>query len=131
MRRITLRKAALALSIAAFGYCIPAQGQSVTEELLLQSPGVHQERNLDGIINELETLGGISYVGFCPNQNIILLRVDRKIQHDDKLIMETFTQKKLEIHIKGSATHAQVIAACPSMHLSSTDPSSDPGSGGE
>lgn len=130
MRKPTLTKAAFALFVAAFGFCIPAQAQATTEELLLQSPGVHVERNLNSIVSELEALSGITYVGFCENQNVILLRVDRRKHPNDKLILETFTQKQLEIHIKTGATIAQVIAVCPRVTLSSSEPAPDPSGGG-
>ena len=128
MRKSTLKKEALALFIAACGFCIPAQAQEFSEELILQSPGVHAERNLGSIVSELETLGGITYVGFCQNQNVILLRVNRKIQPNDKPILEAFTQKLLEIHVK-TGTFTEVIAACPSMTLQSSDPVNDTQSG--
>lgn len=125
-RRTTLKKATLALFIAAFGYCIPAQAQSTTEELILQSPGVHSERNLDAIISELKALNGITYLGFCENQNVIFLRVDRRKHPTDKLILEAFVQKKLEIHIKTGATIEQAIASCPKVVLPNGQQAPDP-----
>ena len=131
MRKSTLKSASLALFIAIFGLCIPAHAQSTTEELILQSPGVHAERNLDAIISELVALNGISYVGFCPSQNVILLRVDRRKHGDDKYILDKFTGKQLEVHVKTGATILQVISACPNTILSSEEPTPTFGSGPE
>jgi hypothetical protein len=130
MRNYTLKKAALALFIATLGFCIPSQAQTATEELILQSPGVHAERNLDEIIRELEALNGITYVGFCTNQNVILLRIDRRKHSDDRYILAAFTSRLLEVHIKTGASIEQVISACPNTILSSTVPAPDPGGSG-
>ena len=118
----------LLVAAGVFLLSAPASSfQNTYEELIIQVPGVHPDRNLEAVSGELTGLNGIIVTGFCPSQSLLLLKVDRKIQHDDKLLLEVFYTRKLEAHIKTGVTIQQVTEKCTGM-VSSGDSTPVPAS---
>jgi hypothetical protein len=100
---------ALLLSISTL------KAQSADEELVLQVPSVHADRNLSAMTTQLSSLGGVQYVAFCPAQQILILRIDRKIQVDDKNVLNVFTVQNYIVHIKTGVSAADIMSNCKDL----------------
>jgi hypothetical protein len=117
MRNLTLKRVAFTLFFIAVIFSTPARAQSTVEELLLQGPALHAERNLTTITDELKALGGIEYVAFCPKMQVLMLKVDRRKQHNNQNILDVFTSKNYPVNIKVEVTISKIMNACEGIVL--------------
>jgi hypothetical protein len=81
------------------------------QELIVQVPKI-SEKNQPNIAATLVQQNGISVNGYCGEQKIFLLLVDRSRQPGNEFLHTVFQQYQLEYHVKESCTIAQVRAMC-------------------
>lgn len=96
----------------------------VTDELIVQVPKI-SEKNQPLISAALFRQNGVSVNGYCGDQHIFLLIVDRNRQPDNEFLYTIFHQYQLEYHVKESCTIAQVRELCGMPATNSTNQSTN------
>ncbi len=96
----------------------------VLEELIVQVPKI-SEKNQPLITSMLAQNNGVSVNGYCKEQTIFLLMVDRNRQPGNEFLQTVFHQFQLEYHVKESCTIAQVRELCGMPASNTTTPSTN------
>jgi hypothetical protein len=81
-------------------------------EMIIEIPEAQPDRNVTEITSALQSLGGITVVGFCNSEKCIFLNVDRSLQPADDPIMRAITNLGYHPELKTSGTIQQAQDAC-------------------
>jgi hypothetical protein len=83
-----------------------------TNELLIQIVDAEPNRNLPTIESALQSLGGISIVGFCNSEKCLMMNVDRTVQPTNDAIFRAIINLGYHPELKTSGTIQQAQDAC-------------------
>ena len=113
--RRTLILAGALFFVAQF---IQAQtGESEYRELIVQVPGIVGTRGFPEIKSKLLALDGVHVVAFCETQQLIMLRIERKKQANNRPVFTAISDLQYRFHVKEGATISKAMDACKDMKL--------------
>lgn len=110
MKQNVLPKLSLALFLFAFHFSF-AQEQNF-RELIIQVPGIYTSRGLPEIKNAISSVEGVRVAAFCQSQFLILMRVDNKLQPDNKPVFTAVKNLGYQYHVKPDVTIEKAMASC-------------------
>ncbi|HET6990995.1 MAG TPA: hypothetical protein VFJ43_06710 [Bacteroidia bacterium] len=87
---------------------VPANNAELIIEIDDAAPG----RNLPDIESALQSLGGVSIVGFCNSEKCLFMNVDRNIQPTNDNIFRAIINLGYHPDLKTSGTIQQAQDAC-------------------
>jgi len=101
--------------LGAFFYAQSLNAQTTNanyRELIVQVPGIGSNRGFPEIRGKLINIPGVHVIAFCESQHLIMLKIDKKKQADNKPVFAAINQLEFKFYVKEGASIAKAMDAC-------------------